>query len=65
MHIRPSHMYIAWLFNIERTLQSYFEMGSYKKNVFGFAVKKLSTKFWCSQNEINFDFVTTAIVKAF
>ena len=64
MQIRPSHMYIAWLY-IERTLQSYFEIGSYKEKVFGFAVKKLSTKFWYSQNEINFHFVTTAIVKAF
>ena len=36
-------MYIAWLY-IERTLQSYFEIGSYKEKVFGFAVKKLSSK---------------------
>ena len=50
---------------VERTLKSYFEIDSYKEKVFGFAVKELSTKFWYSQNEINFDFVKTAIVKAF
>ena len=33
------------------------------QKIFGFAVKKLSTKFSYSQNEINFDFVTV-IVKA-